>query len=145
MGQRVPFHIGPVADDVARTWLSNSAEIVAAVHAHPEVVSFVLDRPLLELCEVYLGLWRDHASAGDVFEWDAEVDVEHVESLVRQWLLLAHLSDDELTALGVHWAPEWTRPFYDALLHATVTALAKDPTGRRLAAQLADRPPGTPE
>lgn len=145
MSERVTFRIGPVPGDVAQAWLANSAGIVAAVRRRPDVVPFILDVPLLDLCEAYLRFWIDHAEGTSTFDWSADVDVAHVEALPRQWITLAALTEDQMQRLGVTWAPRWTTPFYDALLQATVAAaLASDATGRTLAAQLAERPPGTP-
>ena len=143
MSQRVTFRVGPVPGDVARAWLANSASIVDAVRSRPDVVPFILDVPLLELCDAYLHFWIDHAETAATFDWQAEVDVTHVEALAKQWIKLAALTDDEMRELGVGWAPAWTAPFYDALLTATVAALASDAAGRDLASQLAERPPGT--
>ena len=143
MSQRVTFRVGPVPGDVARPWLANSAAIVDAVRSRPDVVPFILDVPLLDLCDAYLHFWIDHAETAATFDWQAEVDVTHVEALAKQWVKLAALTDDQMRELGVRWAPAWTAPFYDTLLKATVTALASDGAGRALAAQLAERPPGT--
>lgn len=141
--RRVPFRIGPVPGDAARAWLANSAAIVAAVRRRPDLVSFIPEEPLLDLSEAYLQLWSDHAAGAETFDWATEVDVEHVAAVARQWLVLAALTDDELDALGVTWAPAWTSAFYDALFVATVDALGRDEAGHALAEQLSKRPPGT--
>ena len=143
MSQRVTFRVGPVPGDVARAWLANSAGIVGAVRSRPDAVSFILDVPLLDLCDAYLHFWIDHAEGATTFDRRSDVDVTHVEALAKQWIKLAALTDDEMRELGVAWAPAWTAPFYDALLTATVAALASDAAGRDLASQLDERPPGT--
>jgi hypothetical protein len=132
-----------VPGDVARAWLANSSSIVGAVRRRPDAVAFIVDGPLLDLCDAYLGFWIDDAEDAQSFDWTADVDVSHVAALARQWVKLAQLTDTELRELGVGWAPEWTAPFYEALLRATVAALESDGEGRALAAQLAERPPGT--
>ena len=144
MAARVEFRIGPVPGDVARAWLANSAGIVDAVRRRPDVVRFIVEDPLLDLCDAYLQFWILYAEGATTFDWVSEVDVDHVAALARQWIKLAALSDDELEALGVTWAPPWTAPFHDALLRATVAALDHDAEGRELAAQLVERPPGPP-
>lgn len=143
MSQRVTFRVGPVPGDVARAWLANSTGIVGAVRSRPDLVPFILDVPLLDLCDAYLHLWIDHAEGSATFDWQTEVDVTHVEALAKQWIELAALTPDQLHELGVGWAPAWTAPFYDALLSATVAALASDGAGRALAAHLTERQPGT--
>lgn len=146
MSQRVTFRVGPVPGDVARAWLANSASIVDAVRGRPDVVPFILEVPLLDLCDAYLHFWIDHAEGATTFEWQADVEVTHVEAMARQWIELAELAeltDEQLHQLGVGWAPAWTAPFYDALLTATVAALASDGAGGALASRLAQRPPGT--
>lgn len=137
------FRVGPVPGDVARTWLANSTRIVGAVRARPDLVPFILDVPLLDLCDAYLRFWIDHAEGAETFDWQADVDVSHVEALAMQWITIAALTDEQLHALGVDWAPSWTAPFYDALLEATVTALASDSAGRALASRLTAQPPGS--
>jgi len=143
VSQRVTFRLGPVPGDVARAWLANSASIVGAVRGRPDVVPFILDVPLLDLCDAYLHFWIDHAEGATTFEWQADVDVTHVEAMARQWIELAELTDEQLHQLGVGWAPAWTAPFYDALRTATVAALSSDGAGRALASRLAQRPPGS--
>jgi hypothetical protein len=140
---RVRFTIGEVDAALARTWLDNSRGIVEGARRHRLEVSVTLEDPLLDLCDAYLSLWRSEAEDVTTFTWDAEVDADHVRQLAEQWLLLAQLTDDDLRVIGCHWAPDETRPFYDALLAGCVGALDGDPSTRPTAQLLATEPPGT--
>ena len=141
---RVRFAIGPVDGAIARTWLVNSAGIVAGARRHRYELSIAVEEPLLDLVEAYLQFWLDDAEGVDVFHWDAEVDPDHVREIVEQWLLLARLTDEDLATIACRWAPPECQPFYDALLVGVIDALAADPDTRDLARQLEAEPPGTP-
>jgi hypothetical protein len=139
---RVQFAIGAVDAGLARTWLDNSATIVRRARRHRLQLSVHVEDPLLDLCDAYLSFWRAEAEDGPTFSWSSEVEADHVQQLAEQWLLLATLTEDDLRILGCHWAPEETRPFFDALLAGTVAALEADPATRPTAALLSTEPPG---
>ena len=141
---RVRLAIGPVDGAIARTWLDNSSGIVAGARRHRYELSITIEEPLLDLVEAYLQFWRDAAEGTDVFDWDAEIDPDHVREIVEQWLQLAQLTDDDLATIHCHWAPPECEPFYDALLRGVIDALEADPDTRDLARQLEAEPPGTP-
>lgn len=141
---RVRFAIGPVPGDVARTWLANSARIVAGARQYQYQLSVTIEEPLLDLVEAYLGFWMDAATGQDVFLWEAEVNSDHVRQLVEQWLLLARLTDEDLAMIDCGWAPPETQPFYEALLAGTIASLDADPDTRPVARHLEVEPPGTP-
>jgi hypothetical protein len=141
---RVRFAIGPVAADVARIWLENSARIVAGARRHRYQLSVTVEEPLLDLVEAYLEFWKDAVDNQKLFNWEADVDPDHVRVIVEQWLLLARLTDDDLAIIDCNWAPPETQPFYDALLSGVISALDQDPDTRPMARQLEVEPPGTP-
>ena len=141
---RVRFAIGPVPGDVARTWLANSARIVAGARQHRYELSITVEEPLLDLVEAYLQFWRDAAQDRNVFQWAAEVEPDHVREIVEQWLVLARLTDEDLALIDCAWAPPETQPFYNALLNGVIAALDADPDTRPMARQLEVEPPGTP-
>ena len=141
---RVRFAIGPVDGAIARVWLDNSAGIVAGSRRHRYELSIAVEEPLLDLVEAYLQFWRDAAEGTDVFLWQSEVDPDHVREIVDQWVLLAQLSDADMTTIGCHWAPPECEPFYEALLRGVIDALNEDPDSREIAQQLEITPPGTP-
>jgi hypothetical protein len=136
--------IGPVDGALARTWLENSAGIVAGARRHRYELSITIEEPLLDLVEAYLQFWRDAAEGSDVFDWDTEIDPDHVREIVEQWLLLARLTDKDLAIINCHWAPPECEPFFDALLRGVIGALNAEPETRDLARQLELEPPGTP-
>jgi hypothetical protein len=141
---RVRFAIGPVAGDLARTWLANSARIVAGARQHRYQLSMPIEEPLLDLVEAYLQFWMDAAAGQELFHWEADVDTDHVREIVDQWMLLARLTDDDLSVIDCTWAPPETQPFYEALLTGVINALDADPDTRPMARLLEVEPPGTP-
>jgi hypothetical protein len=139
MSERVWFSIGPVDLDVVEPWIANSRSLVDAVRAHRRDLSILADEMLLDLCESLLDIWSAHARASStgVFEWSMEVAPAQVLYVVRQWLAIGSLTDDDLARLGVAWAPEWTRPFADALVAGAIAALRDSGSeGTDLLAQL---------
>ena len=141
---RVRFAIGPVDAAIARSWLDNSARIVAGARRQQYELSVTIEEPLLDLVEAYLQFWRDATEGTDTFFWEAEVDPDHVRQIVEQWLLLARLTDDDLATIGCRWAPPETQPFYEVLLSGVIAALDADADTRDLARRLEAEPPGTP-
>jgi len=139
----VHFEIGPVPSRLARIWLDNSADIVAAARRHRYEMSVSVEDPLLDLAEAYLAFWRAAAEQGDEFHWTYEADTDQIRQLAEQWIQLGLLTEDDLALLGCHWAPEEAKPFYDALLAGTVAALRADPETLDLADLLSKAPPGT--
>lgn len=137
---RIPFELGPVPCAMAEAWLANGRTLIAAVRDHRDDLSIEVNDDLLDLCEVILEIWTAHAArSGDEFWWSSETDTDQVIFLVRQWLEIGALTDDELARIGCTWAPEWTRPFSDALVAAATVALAAaDAEGEALAARLVD-------
>jgi hypothetical protein len=139
---RVELRIGPVDGDLARTWLTNSRAIVAAVRHHRFDLSIAVDDPLLDLIDAALIVWLDAATNRETFEWSSHVDVTHLVALARQWRALASLSDDDLALLGCSWADPVTLPFFDALVGAFATALKGVPETAPLGEAMEERPPG---
>jgi hypothetical protein len=137
---RIQFELGPVPRAMAEAWLANGRKLITAVRLHRDALSIEVHDGMLDLCEVILDIWTAHAAkADDVFFWSSETDTDQVIFLVRQWLEIGALSDDELARIGCTWAPEWTRPFSDALVAAATAALAAaDAEGEVLAAKLAE-------
>lgn len=133
--------VGPVDGRLARTWLANSRAIVDAVRLHPHQLSVLVEEPLLDLIDAALVVWLD-AAQGPTFEWESEVDAEHVVVLAEQWRTLASLTDDDLAVLGCHWAPPETLPVFDALVAAFADALRELPSTAPLGDALEERPPG---
>jgi hypothetical protein len=141
---RVRFTIAAVDAALSRTWLENSSAILDSARRHRRELTVDLEDPLLDLCEAYLSLWHAAAQGPGPFTWTAEVDADHVRQLAEQWLQLASLTEEDMRLMGCTWAPEETRPFYDALLAGCIAALEADPSTRPTAALLSTEPPGTP-
>jgi hypothetical protein len=130
MAESVTFHIGPVPSDIAAGWLANSRALVAGVRTNERQLSINVHDELLDLCEVLLDVWQVHATKSEIFDWSMSTSTETVVQVVGQWLEIGSLSDDELTLMGCGWAPDWTRPFADALVVGASAALvAAGPRG----------------
>jgi hypothetical protein len=135
VSDRVVFHIGPADSAMAEAWLANSHRLVVAVKESRQPLSIDVNDVMLELCETLLDVWSAHAAAGPTFDWSMETDVDQVTHVVKQWLEIGQLTDDELAGLGCAWAPDWTRPFADAVVAGAIQALPQ--CGERGAALLA--------
>jgi hypothetical protein len=139
MGDRVQFQIGPVPAPMALAWLQNSHALIAGVRRHRVSLSIQVNDEMLELCEALVDIWTSVASRTDPFFWTADTDSQQVVYLAKQWLEIGSLSDDELKLMGCTWAPEWTRPFADALVVGVRAALdATGDAGADLSARLLD-------
>ena len=125
MSDRVVFHIGPADSAMARAWLDNSHRLVVSVRAWRGPLSIETNDHMLDLCEMLLDVWSAHASTNTTFDWTMATDPDQVIHVVKQWLEIGKLTDDELAALGCTWAPECTRPFADAVVAGAIEALAQ--------------------
>lgn len=123
MSARVEVEIGPVAADIALAWCANGRRLIAAVRARPQIVSIEVRNDMLDLCDSLLAIWEGIAAKQDPFEWRMAVPSEMLELVARQWLDLGALGEDELAAMGVSWAPEWTAPMRDAVANGVLRAL----------------------
>jgi hypothetical protein len=92
---------------------------------HQRDLSITVHDELLDLCDVLLDVWQGHAAKADVFDWSMSTSTETVVQVVGQWLEIGSLSSDDLARIGCSWAPEWTRPFADALVVGASAALAE--------------------
>ena len=124
MAESVTFHVGPVPSDLAVAWLANSRALVNGVRANQRDLSIKVHDELLDLCDMLLDVWQGHAARGTVFDWSMATNTETVIQVVGQWLEIGALSSDELDRIGCSWAPDWTRPFADALVVGASAALA---------------------
>lgn len=135
----VRVRIGPVPSAAAVAWVENSAAILEAFVAHPEM----LDEPLVEAdarrFQQLLDLWRQIASGRDIFTWVGTAAREEVERLVRVWAALDSVSDEQIAALGCSWSPPDARPFYLALTSGVVAALERHQETQDLARALSQK------
>lgn len=133
---RVRFALGPVASDMARAWIDNSRQLLHAVRLNAGSLHIDVDDHAMEFCAAVLDVWSGVAERGEVFSWAIDTTPEQLLMLARQWLAIGALTDDELASIGCQWAPEWTRPFADALTVGVLAALQRVPGG---ADELIDR------
>jgi hypothetical protein len=120
---RVNVEVGPVPSDIALAWCANGRELIAAVRERPQVVRIEIRDDMLDLCDSLLTIWEGIAARQDPFEWTMAVPAEMLELVAKQWLDLGALTEDELDAIGVSWAPEWTAPMRDAVASGVLRAL----------------------
>jgi len=133
----IQFTIGPVPAEMAQAWLANSRAIVQAVRHSSTPLHIAAHEDMLDLCELLLDIWSSHAAQHDTFHWSKATERNQLVMLVRQWLEIGELTDDELRALDCTWAPEWTQPFSEALVNGAVDALRQaGPEGEALVARL---------
>jgi CheY-like chemotaxis protein len=135
----IRVRIGPVPSAAALAWVTNSAAILDAFVAHPEM----LDVPIVEADAArfrqLLDLWRQFASTRESFCWIGTAAREEVERLVRVWAALDSVSDEQIAALGCAWSPPEARPFYEALTRGVVAALERHHETQDLARTLSQK------
>jgi CheY-like chemotaxis protein len=120
----IEIRLGPVDASAARVWVNNTALIVTAVRAHPEVLDAPVPDDVLDQFVTLLDTWRTLASATEDFYWTARGDALDVESLVEWWARIDRLSPDQLAKLGVGWSPPEGEPFYRALTACVLNAMS---------------------
>jgi hypothetical protein len=123
MSQRVRFHIGPLPSAVATAWIDNSRRLLHAVRDAEVPLAIARHEDLIDLCDSLLTVWEAHAVRGDTFDWTLDVDVAQLIGVVRQWLEIGRLTDEELAALGCTWAPPEGQAFSTALEAGVLQAL----------------------
>lgn len=133
----VRFAIGPVPSGLARPWIANGKRLIDAVRSHRWSVHIEVHEDVLDLCELLLDVWAAHAEQHETFNWSRDADAKQLVMVVRQWLAIGTLTDDELAAIGCTWAPDWTRPFSDAVVSGAIDALGHaGPEGAALVTRL---------
>ncbi len=120
----VEIRLGPVDAAAARVWVKNTATIIAAVRAHPEVLDEPVPDEVLDQFVALLETWRTLADATEDFYWTGRGDVVDVEMLLEWWAKIDRLSPDQLAALGVHWSPPEGEPFFHALTACVMDAIS---------------------
>lgn len=115
--------VGPVPSDVARAWCANGRKLIEAVRGRPQDVSIEVRNDMLDLCDSLLAIWEGIAARQDPFVWTMAVPAAMLELVAKQWLDLGALTEEELAAIGVSWAPDWTAPMRDAVAQGVLRAL----------------------
>lgn len=116
--------IGPVSSDAARIWTERMLANLGQLRIDSRALPFQLPTEVADAFEGLLQAWRDHAELEDVFMWSAEMRSDEVARLVQYWANLDSLTDAQVDALGLAWAPAEARPFFDSLAHGVADALA---------------------
>lgn len=130
--------IGPVSATAARIWTERMLANLGQLRIDSRALPFQLPTEVADAFEGLLQGWRAHADVGEVFEWSAEMGADEVARLVQYWANLDSLTDAQVDALGLAWAPAEARPFFDSLAHAVADALAGGGPGESFAALLVE-------
>ncbi len=132
----VEVRVGPIPAAIARYWVANTKQIVAAVRAHPEVLHQPVPEDVLDTFDTFLRTWGELAEEGDDFRWFARASTADVERLVENWSAIDNLDDGQLEQLGVHWSGPAGEPFFRALVDGVLEALAAHDELENLARRL---------
>jgi DNA-binding NarL/FixJ family response regulator len=135
----IEVRVGPVACRAALTWIDNTALILAAVRAHPEVLSEPVPVDVLNTFDGFLASWREVASTSDEFYWVARARPSDVTRITESWAVIDRIPDERLHALGCDWSPPEGQPFFHALTAGVVAAMEVHAETQRLAAVLAQQ------
>ena len=119
----VHIRLGPVASAAARAWIHNTRRILSALRLQPDVLDEALPDDAIDAFERFVQLWDEANRDSDEFVWSARAPVSEVRRLVEWWAAIDAMSDDQLSALGVHWAPPEGEPFFRALTAGVLDAL----------------------
>ena len=128
----VRLHIGPVDAAAAKGWTGHMLANLALLRTRLDKLPFRLPPEIVdELCDL-LGQWHDHAKdaidARTSFVWEADLEADDVQRLVRYWANLDSLPDDIIDRLGVTKPPFPTKLFFDALAAGVAEALTDQTT-----------------
>ena len=117
----VVIEIEAVPAAIAQAWTDHCRQLVAAVRG-ARSLSITIDEDMLELLDSILSLWQSVAGRGDEFRWRFSTSPEQVVRITEQWLQIGSLTDEDLRAIGMTWAPPSTRPMSDAVTTAVLAA-----------------------
>lgn len=132
------LRIGPVSAEAAQVWTRHHLGSLAGLRDKLDRLPFSLPIEVLGAFEHLLLEWHRHATDAQVFEWERDMDLLQLRTLVQYWANLDYLSDDQVQALGLSWSPPEGAPFFDALAEAVLQALADDDSSGGFAASLVD-------
>ena len=119
----VAIRVGPAPSGAACLWVANSLEIIDAVVAHPEVLGAPIPDDVIDLFRSMLDQWAAVAETSEEFRWVARARPDDVRRIVENWAAIDAMTDSQLDALGVHWAPDEAQPFFVALTNGVLDAL----------------------
>ena len=131
--------VGPVSSAAARAWVVNSIAILDAVQAHPEIIGEPIPADVVELFRSMLDQWRAVAESTDEFRWVARARPEDVRRIVEHWAVVDAMTDEQLRALGVSWAPPEAQPFFQALTTGVLDTLNRLEETERIISQLREQ------
>src|SRR4051812_21016608 len=128
--------VGPIPSEAALDWVDNTAKIINAVRARPDVLDTAVDDAVFETFDHYLDVWRDIALGNNEFTWAARASADDVERLVGAWASIDRMTDAQLVELGIEWSSPLGRQFFDALTAAVLAALTAHEATANLASRL---------
>jgi len=128
--------VGPVESDAALEWIDNTARIVDAVRAHPELTDVPIDPALFDRFTHYLDTWREVAQTDDEFVWSAQAEPGEVAGLLDAWASIDRVDEEKLHELGLQWSTGRARQFFDVLTTSVLGALEQHEATLSLAERL---------
>lgn len=117
--------VGPVAAAAALEWIDNTARIVDAVRADPDVADVDIAPEVFDRFTHYLDTWRAVAQANDEFVWSAEAAPSEVADLLEAWASIDRLDEAALAQIGMQWSTGQGREFFTILTAGVLGALEK--------------------
>ncbi|HEX2851375.1 MAG TPA: response regulator [Acidimicrobiales bacterium] len=133
---RPTVKVGPLPSSAALAWIDNACTILAAIRDHPDVLDTPVDDGVLDGLDRFLRVWRDIASASDVFVWVARARPGEVGALIRAFAAINRVPADRLGELGCKRPEGEAATFLDALTSAILAAVQQHNAGSELAVTL---------
>jgi CheY-like chemotaxis protein len=135
----VEVRVGPVSSSAARVWVANTATILDAVAARPDVLGEVVPADVVVLFRSLLSRWGEIAEGGDEFHWVARASASDISRIIEYWAVIDRMTDEQLAALGIHWSPPEGAFFFQALTAGVLEALSLHEETQRLASMLSEQ------
>jgi hypothetical protein len=123
----VHVEIGPLSSASAHAWVDYARGVIKELRDSggkvdgPQTVTMKPD--VLDAFSTYLDQWDAAANAGETFRWAGDADPEVVEYLLHAWFNLAKSLLARNEERGTGFAPDESRPFYNAMVVALLDAL----------------------
>ena len=116
--------VGPVAPTSAEAWIRWAGEMIADLRGQSES-AVKLPAHVLDDVAAYVECWAGQSRAGDVFQWQVDVDPDELEYLTNALYNLDVRLADEARRAPERTAPAEARAFHQMLVQALLFALAQ--------------------
>jgi hypothetical protein len=116
----ITLRVGPAPSDVARAWIDNRTQLIAAAKRHP---GFAHHSDVLELLDTHLVVWRQMATTSDIFDYRYDFRPDVLLLIGRYWFDLGQLTLEEREAMGAPLASDEVEAFTKVVVSGMVSAL----------------------